>query len=794
VKTSVIQLLTFFLLGLLLETSNGQDWPAIRGSLGDGVGHATLEGSQNLSLQVTWKKPIGSGYSSVSIANGCAFTMYNAGDDDKLGCFDIKNGETKWEFLLDKKFKGENGSFDGPISTPLVHNGKVYGLSCQGRFVCVGVESGELSWEKNLTDDFEVKQPMYGFSTSPIMAGENLILQVGAKDSMLVAMDPDSGEIKWLCGNDEISSQIPTFVEIDGVSIVLASGAKKLIGVNPTTGDIVFEFEHGGRNGSAVMPVAIGDNNFLITVDDGYSKAINLRPIDDQKISASEQWKNRSIKNTYNVPALCNGNLFAFSTRILTCVDPKTGRPHWKSRKPGDGFLIAVDDKIAIITKEGRAHLINASPEKFEEIATVKLFNDLVWTVPSFADNAIFIRSLGEIARVDIVAENDDEMVTGSADSLPMSDGFSSFIKSLDGKNELVANRIVDKFVQNFVRFPIIEGDIAHFLYRGPEEDVALASDVFGARQERKMLRAGKSDLKYYTMKLENDQRANYVFLVNFKPQKDKLNTRSATSSMYAGEMEFAVRLRDEKPLEMSWFAMNDWKEPIHLSALPEKIFGNIVEQSLPGEDDAPAIELDVYLPPEYEAEEGKRFPVIYVFPHMRFELSQFIESADYLFAQQTKGIKPAIIVVPKGRMMPGSEPKLVELIDKKYRTIAERGSRSIAGFGFSGGSVFGALASNPDIFGAISAQSPLVFGTGGVIKGMKNVKKPTRVYLDWGRFDMHNPVENWDIRKESVEIYSALEEHEHISISGGMANDSADWASWKNRYDKVLEVLTVGE
>jgi len=29
------------------------------------------------------------------------------------------------------------------------------------------------------------------------------------------------------------------------------------------------------------------------------------------------------------------------------------------------------------------------------------------------------------------------------------------------------------------------------------------------------------------------------------------------------------------------------------------------------------------------------------------------------------KGIKPAFIVVPKGRMMPGSEPKLVELIDK---------------------------------------------------------------------------------------------------------------------------------
>lgn len=780
-----------FILCLTPAYSHGQDWPALRGPLGNGVAKSQgLQGSKKFSLKVAWKKKLGSGYSSVSIADQSAFTMYSSGDQDKLGCFDIKTGDTKWEFSLDRRFKGENGSFDGPISTPLIHGGKVYGLSCQGRLVCVDAGSGKLVWEKSLTESFEVKQPLYGFSTSPIIAAGNLVLQVGAKDAMVVAMDPASGEVKWTSGSDSVSSQIPTLVNIKGVEVILAAAKTNLTGINPETGDIVFEFEHGGGNGSAVMPVAIGDDNVLITVDDAFSKSVNLRPIDDQKIAASEQWQERSIKNTYNVPTLSGGNLFAFSTRILTCVDPKSGKPRWKSRKPGDGFLMAVDDKIAIITKQGSAHLINATSEKYDEIDSVKLFDDLVWTIPAFSDNAIFVRSLGELARVDIIPDSNTS-TEKNGESLPMSKSFADLLESLNDKDATAANALIDKAIANQRSFPIVDSGIVHFLYRGPEDDVALASDVFGARQERKMLPAGKSDLKYYTMKLEDDQRANYVFLVNFKPQTDKLNSRSATSSMYAGEMEFAVRLRNEEPLKMSWFAMENWKQPLHLETLPEKLNGKIVQQSLPGEGEAPALALDVYLPPGYDDGKEKRFPVVYVVPHMRFETSQFIESADNLFTQKADGIRPAILVVPKGQMAPGTETKIVALIDKEYRTIAERGSRSAAGFGFSGGAVFGALASNPDMFGAISVQSPLVFGTDGVLEGMKNLKQPTRVYLDWGRFDMHNPVENWDIRKTCLEIFSALEKLENVSVSGGMANDSADWSSWKNRYDKVLRTLT---
>ena len=72
----------------------------------------------------------------------------------------------------------------------------------------------------------------------------------------------------------------------------------------------------------------------------------------------------------------------------------------------------------------------------------------------------------------------------------------------------------------------------------------------------------------------------------------------------------------------------------------------------------------------------------------------------------------------------------------------------------------------------------------------LSNSKQSHRVYFDWGRFDLHNPHENWDMRETSEEVFEALKDIDSVELAGGMANDTTDWVSWKNRLDKVLESL----
>ena len=798
------------------RATSAQDWPALRGADGLGVtnSNSLLAGTSEVGLEIKWKVPLGSGYSSVIVADNKVLAMYTAGNDpsdqsapqqDWISAFAADNGQKLWSYSLGDYFVGKNGSFDGPLATPLVVNDKVYGLSPTGRLFCLELGTGQPVWTRELAVDEAAPQPLYGFTTSPIVAGGHLILQMGATEKALAAFDLDTGETRWAVGTDVINSQTPQRIVVEGREIVLAFGGQKLMGVDPVEGKILFEYEHGGGNGSAVTPVPLGGGNYLLTLDDSFSTTVKLTPAGDQ-FSVSEVWKNRSIKNTYNIPVLVNDHVFAYSTRILTCVDPATGRAKWKSRTPGDGFLIAVDNHLILSTKKGGLHLAAASADRYTELAATEVFEDLVWSVPAYSDNAIFLRSLGELARVDIVDKK--AIVAGDAQqNMPLGEQFGKFLASVQQATGATAKTAeIERFLEQQDQFPLVEKDIVQFVYYGEGKDVAVASDVFGARQEQKMTRVPDTNLFYYSMRLPEDQRANYMFLVDYKLQRDPRNARSQVSTIYAGEMEFAVRLRSAPPLEMSWFAMPAWKQPSYLPAAGQ-LAGELKTCSVdaPGTDDEASsaeMEFQVYLPPAYAEKSERRYPVAYVFGgRTAIEKGNLPQIADSIFRTQNSldsPLAPECLLVfidgpPMAPLPPGLVAEtIVPYVDENFRTEAKRTARLSVGFGFDSASALMVAGANPDLFGAISVQSPLLFDAAqqAVLQALADVDQPLQLRVEWGRYDMFNPHENWDLRDIAKDFVAEAKSNQHLAILGGEVNDSSDWSSWQNRIHEILQLL----
>ncbi len=776
-----------------------QDWTSIRGN--DGRGSANpggiLSQTSNVELKVRWKKELGSGYSSVVVAGDHVIAAFTDNKNDNIASLDRDTGATRWQTSIGPHSRGENGSFDGPIATPLVHDDHVYALDPGGKLVCLELANGHEVWSVHLVDDLESAKPLYGFATSPIAVGDTLVVQTGVKEKSLAGFDAKTGEVKWAVSNDAINSQTPVAMNFFGTDIVLAAGGKKLTGVDPANGNVLFEYEHGGGNAAAVVPVPINDNRVVLTLDDTFSKAVSLRPGDENKIEVSEEWQDRSIKNTYNVPALTGGHLFAYSTRILTAVDPDTGRAVWKSREPGDGFLIAIDGHAIINTKAGGLHVARATGDGYQEVAAIPdLFSDRVWSIPAYSDNAIYLRSLGEVACVDIVS-TESTLAAGSDQPLPMGASFSQFIASVHEASESDRKSVlVDRWLDGLESTPWIEDQIVHFVYRGPGQDVAVASDIFGARQEQPMRRVEGTDLFIYTAPLESDQRANYMFLVDYQPQTDSRNPRTTTSSVYAGEMEFAVRLPDSDPLEMSWFGMPEWQEPDYLQTMPKELIlaGQLTTHTVETEAMEDGLEVKVYLPPQYAADETTRFRSVFIFGGPAAQQDGKLPRAvDNLFS--ISNVEPAILVFVDLPPMPGADQILVSdlipSLDADFRTVSSREGRSVAGFGFAAGPAAGLLVQHPDKFSGAALYSPLMFGpqVAMIQQGLADISEPTGVYIEWGRFDLFNPHENWDVRNMSSDLLEQCEANENLSVSGGMVNDSTDWASWRNRYREMLSV-----
>ena len=94
--------------GLIYSYDSGDnDWPSWRGK--DTDGKASQKGvfkfDQGYGLKIGWKKPLGSSYSSVSIADGRAVTMFSDSTFDYVIALDTKSGDKLWRFELGQKLK-----------------------------------------------------------------------------------------------------------------------------------------------------------------------------------------------------------------------------------------------------------------------------------------------------------------------------------------------------------------------------------------------------------------------------------------------------------------------------------------------------------------------------------------------------------------------------------------------------------------------------------------------------------------------------------------------------------------
>jgi enterochelin esterase-like enzyme len=154
-------------------------------------------------------------------------------------------------------------------------------------------------------------------------------------------------------------------------------------------------------------------------------------------------------------------------------------------------------------------------------------------------------------------------------------------------------------------------------------------------------------------------------------------------------------------------------------------VHGNALEGNLEG--DSPDREVTVYLPPSYAEDQARRYPVLYLLhgyglrdDNFTGQFANLAARADTLAPLQ--GFSEMIIVTPnaftlhKGSMYSNSPTTgdwerfvaedLVGSIDSRYRTIAARMSRGLAGHSMGG---YGALRigmKRPDVFSSLYFMS----------------------------------------------------------------------------------------
>ena len=382
-----------------------EDWPQWRGPHRDG-----LSAEKNLLKSwpqggppLAWKAGgAGEGYSSFAVAGGRIFTLGARGDREYVVALDAATGKRLWEVDHGRRFTNDRG--DGPRSTPTVDGGRLYVFGASGDLSSLDPASGKIGWTVNVIREFGGQNIKWGFSESPLVSGDRIIVSPGGSGSGIVAVNKATGKLLWKTEADTAGYSSAVLHEIGGVRQAIVFTGQRALGLDIANGHVLWSYDRvANRVANIATPIARGNHVFLSS-DYGTGAALLELTPSAGALSAREVYFTREMRNHHASSVLIGGYLYGFSSAILTAMKFDTGEVAWRDRSVGKGSLVFADERLYLFSERGVAALVEAAPSGYREHGrfTLETGSLPTWTHPVVANGRLLLRDQDTVYAYDV--------------------------------------------------------------------------------------------------------------------------------------------------------------------------------------------------------------------------------------------------------------------------------------------------------------------------------------------------------------------------------------------------------
>lgn len=380
------------------------DWPIYRGPNYNGISEEIDWHSDwgDAGPKVLWRASVGTGSSSVVIADGRAYTMGNHGEEedqqeDSVYCFNAETGELLWKHtypcpLLPKYYEG------GTLATPTVDAKVVYTVSKMGDLLCFQADTGKVLWEQQLNRKLGFTLPTWHFSGSPLVLDDRLILNVGSAGA---AFNKRTGKLIWENGKEACGYATPVPTTVDGHECVVFCGADSIIGVRIVDGELLWRHPFFNKHKATTADVIVhGDEVFASCA---YGRGCTKIRIAGGRVT--QVFDNTVMRNFQSCSVLWKGYLYGFDESHLKCIDFKDSSEQWSERGMGKGSLaMCADGRMIAMSDRGEMVIARANSKSFDVIARARVLpRSMCRTVAVLSNGRIYARNAqGDLVCLDV--------------------------------------------------------------------------------------------------------------------------------------------------------------------------------------------------------------------------------------------------------------------------------------------------------------------------------------------------------------------------------------------------------
>jgi outer membrane protein assembly factor BamB len=393
--------------------SRADDYPQWRGRERDG--HAQEKGLLKTwpegGPKLLWKiEGTGEGHSTPSVAKGRIYGMGLRDGAEIVWALDEKTGKEVWaKKIADEIRLNELQGGFGSRATPTVDGDRIYTLGVGGELLCLKTKDGEIVWRKNLVMDFGGNVPAWGYSESPLVDGDRVIVTPGSGTATIVALNKKTGDTLW-------KSQVADGNGVSYSSAIAANYAGKrqyiqfltgaVVGVDASTGATLWSFASPACRQGINCSTPLFQNGMVFAAS-AYQNGGALGKLSQKegKIAVEEVYFSKEMQNHHGGMVLVDGYLYGFDNSNLTCLEFATGKIMWTNRSVGKGSVAYADGLLYCRSERGPVAIVEANPKEYVEKGRLEQPNRSSapsWPYPVIANGKLYLRDMNALLCYDV--------------------------------------------------------------------------------------------------------------------------------------------------------------------------------------------------------------------------------------------------------------------------------------------------------------------------------------------------------------------------------------------------------